>query len=153
MSQYQKLPVRTPVHHWEISCFPLYIIFSGIINARMVKYLEDLVWFEDEQGSVRRGRFCQDHISVEHPSFRLNWPAQHLSIFAGFVDMQKASDKVNKTLSFLKLLINKIDGNVYNAIKPLYSNTTVIIMSSNGFETLLSCNSRDIFFTWQFATH
>ncbi len=59
-----------------------------------------------------------------------------ISGFSAFVNMQKAFDWVDRDL-----LINNIDGNVYNAIKDMYSNT-IAIMSINGFEKdMFSCNS------------
>ncbi len=92
-----------------LSC--IYKVYSGIINARIVKYLEDLDWFVTEQGRFRKGRSCQD------PTFSLtfiirNRHAQHLPTFVAFVDMQQAFDLVDRDLLFLKLLINNIDGKV-----------------------------------------
>ncbi len=36
--------------------------YSGILNARMVKYLEDLEWVDNEQRNFRKCRYCQDNI-------------------------------------------------------------------------------------------
>ncbi len=98
----------------------------------MVKYLEDLDWFVDEQDGFRKGRSSQDEF-CRLTSIIRNRQAKKLPTFAAFVDMQKAFDWVDRDLLFLKLLINNIDGNVYNAIKAMYSNTTAI-MRINGFE-------------------
>ncbi len=118
-----------------LSC--IYKVYSGIINSRIVKYLEDLDWFVNEQAGFRKGRSCQDQMfsltSIIH-----NRHTQHLPTF---VDMQKAFDSVDIDLLFMKLLINNIDGKVYNVIKAMHSNTTAI-MRINGFKTdLYSCNS------------
>ncbi len=128
------------VRYTFISC--IYKVYSGIINARIVKYLEDLDWFVDEQGGFRKGRSCQDQIvkyledldwfvdeqggfrngrSCQDQMFSLtyiirNRQAQNLLTFAAFVDMQKTFDWVDRDLLFLKLLIININGKVYNAI-------------------------------------
>ncbi len=82
----------------------------------MVKYLEDLDLFVDEQCGFRRGWSCQDQMfsltSIIH-----NRQARDLFTFSAFVDMQKAFNWVDRDLLFLKLLINNSDGNVHNAIK------------------------------------
>ncbi len=84
----------------------IYNIYSGIINTRIVKYLDDLDRFVNEQAGFRKGRSCQDQMfsltSIIH-----NREAQHLSTFA---DMQKAFDWVDRDLLVLKLFINNIDG-------------------------------------------
>ncbi len=55
--------------------------------------------------------------------------------------MQKSFDWLDRDLFILKLLINNIDGKVYDAIKAMYLNTIAIIRI-NGFEKhLFSCNS------------
>ncbi len=79
---------------------------------------------------------CQDHIIC-------NRQAQKLSTFAGFVDMNKVFDWVDRELLFLKVLMNNIDGKVYNVIKAMYSNATAI-MSIKMPET-------DLFIFWDFT--
>ncbi len=77
----------------------------------------------DEQNGFRKGRSCQDHIFTLTSVLR-NRQAENKPTFAAFVDMQKAFDWVDRDLLFLKLLLNNIDGKVYNAIKSMYTDTT-----------------------------
>ena len=45
------------------------------------------------------------------------------SVYAAFVDLERAFDRVNRDLLFYKLLRNNINGKIYKAIKLLYTNT------------------------------
>ncbi len=141
VSKSSHIDPKVPVNYRGISLFScIYKVYSGIINVRIVKYLEDLDWFVDGQGGFRKWRSCQDQ-RFSLASIICNREPQNLFTFAAFVDMQKAFDWVDRDLFILKLLINNIDGKVYDAIKAMYSNTIAIIRI-NGFEThLFSCKS------------
>ncbi len=52
---------NVPLNYRDISLLScINKVYSSIINARIVKYLEDLDWFVDEQCGFRKGRSCQD---------------------------------------------------------------------------------------------
>ena len=114
-----------------LSC--VYKLYSGVLNNRIMNYLEDLDFFVEEQNGFRRGRSCQDHLfcitSIIRNRLTFSKPT-----YAAFVDMQKAFDWIDRDLLFLKLLINNINGKIYKAIKSMYTNTIGAI-KLNGLQT------------------
>ncbi len=121
-----------------LSC--VYKVYSGLINNRIISYLEDLGFFVDEQNGFRKGRSCQDHIFSLTSVIR-NRQAQNQSTFTAFVDFQKAFDWVDRDLLFLKLLLNNIDGKTYSAVKSMYSNTTASIKFNDMYTKWFDCSS------------
>ena len=114
-----------------LSC--VYKLYSGVLNDRIVNYLEDLGFFVEEQNGFRRKRSCQDHLFCITSVIR-NRLYNRKPTFAAFVDMQKAFDWIDRDLLFLKLLITNIDGRMYKAIKSMYTNTKGAI-KLNSFQT------------------
>ncbi len=96
----------------------IYKVYSGISNARIVKYLDDLDRFVDKQVGIRKGRSCQYQIfsltSIIHNNkdpniFKIydNRKAQNISTFASFVNMQKTFAWVDRQLLFKDLDFNE----------------------------------------------
>jgi hypothetical protein len=68
----------------------------------------------DEQNGFRRGRSCEDHI------FTLNSLARNQdNLHTPFIDLRKAFDFADRDMLFYKLLLNGIDGKVYNTMKSM----------------------------------
>ena len=123
---------RVPLNYRGVSLLPTVSkLFSGILNNRLVAFLDSENLIVDEQNGFRKSRACIDHIFVLTTIIR-NRKAQGLSTFAAFVDMKKAFDWVNRDLLFYKLLNYGINGNFYNAIKNMYQNPFSCI-NVNGF--------------------
>ena len=99
-------------------------IYSGFLNARIVSYCEFLDLFVDEQNGFRRQRSCEDHI------FALTSLITK-QLFAAFIDMEKAFDRIDRDLLMYRLLEYNIDGKMYRAIQGLYQNTESCIRINN----------------------
>ena len=71
---------------------------------------------------LEKWRSCAEHIFVLTAIIRhrLNY---NLPTYVAFIDLEKAFDWVDKTLLFYQLLMNNINGKVYNIIKQMYSVT------------------------------
>ena len=115
-------------------------LYSGILNNRLVQYLDSDNILVDEQNGFRKARACIDHIYVITTIIR-NRKAQGLSTFAVFVDMKKAFDWVNRDMLFYKLLQNGITGKFYNAVKSLYENPISCINVNGLFSPWFPINS------------
>ncbi|XP_060600600.1 uncharacterized protein LOC132754030 [Ruditapes philippinarum] len=90
-------------------------LYSSLINKRITFYLENENLLADEQNGFRRGRSCEDHI------FTLNSLARNQdNLHTAFIDLRKAFDFVDRDMLFYKLLLNGIEGKVYNAVKMTY---------------------------------
>jgi len=94
-------------------------LYTSVINNRITKFCEERNSIADEQNGFRRDRSCLDHVFVLN-SLLLNRKEQNLETFIAFIDLQKAFDSVNRDLLKHKLLVNGIDGKIYNAIKSIY---------------------------------
>ena len=107
-------------------------IFTGIINARITKFLENNDGMVEEQNGFRKGRSCNDHIFTLQTIIKMRQEMGH-STFVTFIDFTKAFDRINRDSMLLKLLNPncKIDGKMYFLIKAFY-NLTESCVQVNG---------------------
>ena len=120
-----------------ISCIAK--MYTGVINNRLVSYLDDMNILEEEQYGFRKGKSCEDQV-YNLTSIIKNRLLNGKTTFAAFIDMAKAFDNVNRNLLLHKLLNHNIDGKLYFAIKALYSNTENCIRLNNLYTDWFSCN-------------
>ena len=100
--------------------------FTNILNKRLSSYYETSNILVDEQNGFRPNRSCIDHIFSLTTVIR-NRLTKKQDTFACFIDFQKAFDFVNRDLLLYRLLLDKVDGNMYNVIKSIYSLTSACI--------------------------
>jgi hypothetical protein len=121
-------------------------IYTGILNNRIVKYLETLNLLCEEQYGFVRGKSCEQQV-YNFYSILQNRKKLKLDSFVCFIDFSKAFDKVNRNLLFYNLLRYNIDGKLYDAIKSLYSETISCIqlddIQTEWFEILLGVRQGD----------
>lgn len=115
-------------------------LYSSVINARLMSYLESEGKIVDEQNGFRKDRSCRDHIFV------LNSLCEHninedRSLFAAFIDFKKAFDCINRNFLSHKVLKEGIEGKMYWAIKSLYSATRACVRVNNYFTDWFDCLS------------
>ena len=122
-------------------------IYSGILNNRIVSYLENLDLLVEEQNGFRSKRSCEDHVFVLSSLIK-NRLAIKKDTFAAFIDFSKAFDSIDRDLLLFKLFCYNIDGKIYNAIKKLYENTINCIringIHSNWFKSSFGVRQGDI---------
>ena len=97
-------------------------IYTGILNSRIVQYLNIMEFLGDEQMGFRKGKSCEDQV-YNLTSIIQHRLSKNKDTYAAFIDMAKAFDCVNRELLLNKLLQFNIDGKIYFAIKALYSDT------------------------------
>lgn len=108
-------------------------IFTGVINTRITKHLEQSGIYAEEQNGFRKGRACIDHVFGLTSIIRKR-NAQGLPTYVAYIDAEKAFDRVNRNLLFYKLIGTGITGRVYDVIKCLYTGTQNTI-NLNGYMT------------------
>ena len=93
-------------------------------NQRLSKFSIDRNIIHPSQIGFQSGHRTADHIFTLKTIIdkRINQNKKE-KLYACFVDFRKAFDSVWHEGLFLKLLENKIDGNFYNLVKSLYSNS------------------------------
>ncbi len=47
-----------------------------------------------------------------------------LSVFAAYIDLRKCFDFIDRDMMLYKLLLNNIDGKIYDSIKSIYRHST-----------------------------
>ena len=97
-------------------------VYSGLLNKRLVNYLDENKCIVEEQNGFRPGRSCEEHVFTLHSVIqnRLN---DNKDTFVAFIDMCKAFDWIDRSLLLYKLLKMNISGKIYFAIKSLLMNT------------------------------
>ena len=117
--KYYSTDPRVPMNYRGVrllSCInKLYIAF---INKRCFCYLEDSNLLADEQNRFRRNRSCEDHVFTLNSLIRNND-----SLFVAFIDLKKCFDFIDRHMMLYTLLLNNIDGKIYNSISSIYQNS------------------------------
>ena len=90
--------------------------------------ITDLLNISMKQTSLLMSKMGSEKIDRVMTTFSLNSLIKmsvqtQKSVYATFVDLEKAFDRVIRNLLFYKLLRNNSNGKIYKAIKFLYTNT------------------------------
>ena len=118
---------RIPLNYRGISLLCTILkIYTSLLNKRLMTYLDELGISVDEQCGFRPKRSCNDQIYSLTSVIR-NRLAQKLGTFCTFIDFKKAFDFIHRDLLFYKLLLNNVNGNFYNIIKSMYTDTEACI--------------------------
>ncbi|KAK3092919.1 hypothetical protein FSP39_008861 [Pinctada imbricata] len=128
---------RVPSNYRGISLLSVVAkIYSSVLNNRLTSHLEENDLLVDEQNGFRGDRSCLDHV------FTLSSIVKNRnSTFVTFIDLRKAFDMVDRELMEFCLLKNGIDGQFYNAIKSLYTDTESCVRLGNRLTDWFSCRS------------
>ncbi len=97
-------------------------MYSSLLNSRIRSFLEERNEIVDEQNGFRPNRSCEDHVFTLNSVIR-NKLGKNQSVYATFIDLQKAFDWVNRDLLYFRMLASDIDGKMYQSVKSLYNDT------------------------------
>jgi len=97
----------------------IYKLYTGLLNARLLKAAEEHNVLREEQNGFRKNRSCVDHIYSLTSILRHRLAAKQ-PVLACFVDAEKAFDRIDRSLMFYKLLQLGIHGKFYKALKSIY---------------------------------
>ena len=108
----------------------IYKLYSSILNARLMDYLDNHNHLAEEQNGFRKNRSCAQHIytlnEVLHMRMNKN-KTTHLC----FIDFQKAFDYVDRNLMLSRLVELGITGKFYAAMKETYNETLNAVRLNN----------------------
>ena len=80
---------------------------------------------------LEKNRSCEDHLfSLNIVLYAIRSITQK-TVYAAFIDLEKAFDWVDRNLLLYRLLQYNIDGKMYNAVKSLYSRTESCVKINN----------------------
>ena len=85
-------------------------VYSGILNKRIVGYLDENNCIVEEQNGFRPGRSREEHVFTLHSIVQTRLH-ENKHTFVAFIDMCKAFDWIDRSLLLYKLLKTKIVSN------------------------------------------
>ena len=116
-------------------------IYSSVINNRIVKKVEANQTIAEEQNGFRPKRSCEEHLFVLTSVIKSKLELKQ-SVYAAFVDFNKAFDWVDRHLLFYKLIHDyNVKGNIYWAIKSLYRETHSCVRLNNEYSPWFNTTS------------
>ena len=80
-------------------------LFKGILNTRLMHFMEDSNISHPFQGAFTKGHRGTDHIFVANTIIDQAKQLGH-PLYAAFIDLQKAYDRVSRPLLFRKMVIS-----------------------------------------------
>ena len=124
---------RMPLNYRGISLLSVVSkLYSSVLNQRLTTFLDNNSILVDEQNGFLKDRSCQDHVFVLTSIIR-NRLNNDLPTFVTFIDLQKAFYFVDRNVLLYKLLLNDIDGKMYNLISALYSNASACVKVNDNY--------------------
>jgi hypothetical protein len=109
-------------------------LYSKILTARIYTFAENSGIFCEAQCGFRALRSCIDNIFclINVCKNRLE---MGFDTYLMFIDFFKAFDSVNRDLLLVRLAKLGLHGNIYNAIKAMYTGTNASVLLKKQFET------------------
>ena len=81
-------------------------------------------------------RSCEDHV------FTLNSVGKNNNeVFTAYIDLKRCFHYINRDMHLYKLLLNGIDGKLYNVIKSICTSSVSTVHINNKLTKWFSCNS------------
>lgn len=103
-------------------------IYEQILDTKIRKAIEDTL--EESQSGFRKGRSTQDHIFTVKQIIEKS-VVQEKTVFMGFIDLEKAFDKVPRERLWEILERRGINKKIIRIIKNIYENNTNSVISQN----------------------
>ena len=97
-------------------------LFTAVLSERLTKYFDDFFILNENQCGFRKGYSTLDNLFVLFNFFEILKNKKN-KMFCAFIDFEKAFDKVWRDGLWYKLLLNNMNGNMYNIIVNMYSGT------------------------------
>jgi hypothetical protein len=116
------LDFRLPLQYRGISLLStVYKIYTAVLNERLLYFVERNSIYKDEQNGFRKHRSCAEHIYTLTSIIR-NRKTAGKPTFVGYVDFEKAFDRVDRDLLLYKIMKYGIGGKMLNSLRMIYSN-------------------------------
>ena len=106
--------------------------FSLILLERLEDRIEKTHPISSNQIGFRKNHRTADHIFVLQTIIKKIVKVEKRKLYVAFIDFQKAYDKINRTLLFLKLQRLGISGLFYKNIKAIYEQVSYLVKVDGG---------------------
>ena len=106
-------------------------LFNKVINARLLEYVDTKNLLSYNQTGFKQNSRTSDHILTLKSIIDFQ-KSKKKKVFAAFIDLRKAFGTVWRDGLFYKILLNGINGIVYNIIRSMYTDNICKIKFANG---------------------
>jgi len=114
-------------------------LFTSILSTRINDYTNDANILGLEQAGFRKNHSTIDHIFMLNSLIEI-YLQKRKRLYCAFIDYEKAFDKVERSLLWIKLLDSKINGKVLNVIVNLYKQAKSCVASAGHRSTFFNCD-------------
>jgi hypothetical protein len=115
-------------------------LFTAVLSERLTKYSDDFFILNENQCGFRKGYSTLDNLFVLFNFFEILKNKKN-TMFCAFIDFEKAFDKVWRDGLWYKLLLNNMNGNMYNIIVNMHSGTKSCISYNDCKSEFFPCNN------------
>ena len=102
-------------------------IFSLILLDRLDRRIQKAHPLSENQIGFRKGYRTADHVFVINTLVNKIVKVEKRKIFSAFIDFEKAYDKINRDLLFLKLQRLGVSGLFYKNIRAMYNDVSYLV--------------------------
>ena len=113
-------------------------LFTAILNERLNCFSEENLLLHENQFGFRKSYSTNDSIFTLYSFFEL-LKSKKKKFFCAFVDFEKAFDTVVRQALWYKLLLNNINGKLYNVILNMYNGAKSNIVYNNCKSDYFAC--------------
>jgi hypothetical protein len=121
-----------------VSCFGK--LFTSVLNNRLNKFSDQYHVILENQGGFRKGYSTNDNLFILHILIHI-MKKKKKKLYCAFIDFAKAFDTVWRNGLWNKLLINQINGKMYNVIFNMYQNIKSRIQYNKETSNYFECNA------------
>ena len=115
-------------------------LFTSILNTRIEEYIKDANILGLEQAGFRKEHSTVDHMFMLKCLVDL-YLQKHKRLYCAFVDYEKAFDKVDRALLWLKLIDNNVNGKILKVIMNLYSQAKSCVANGGSTTAFFNCEA------------
>ena len=113
-------------------------VFTGVLNQRLNKWVEENDILTEAQAGFRKGRSTTDHIFTLSALIEKQF-SKNSKLYVAFIDFKKAYDTINRSVLYSILANSGIQGKMLNIIRAMYSNVQACVRGSNGLTDYFEC--------------
>ena len=113
-------------------------LFTSILYERLNKFSDDFLILNENQFGFRKGYSTTDSLFSLHLLFEI-LKCKRKKLYCCFIDFEKAFDKVWREGLWYKLLLNNMNGTMYNVINNLYNGTKSRIVYNSKTSSYFPC--------------
>jgi hypothetical protein len=127
-----------PQNFRPISC--LGKVLTSILSERLTQYSDEFLVLCENQNGFLKGYSILDNLFILHSLFNI-LKNKKKKLYCAFVDFAKAFDTVWRDGLWHKLLLNNINGNMFNVIVNMYKDTKSRIVYKNSMSECYPCSN------------